>query len=264
MNNEKVFENKKEDRSALKRYIVILIIAIIVGVIVGGVSNFVKESLTESIATGIMDFLTIIVPYANIVITIIGGILVVYLYKKSRNLFQVWDGENEEEINKVETILNYALWISSVVLIFSFFFFAVGVAVNIGDPIENKSWMDIILWFIGFFMAIIFTTITQQRIVNFEKEINPEKQGSIYDLNFQKKWIDSCDEAEQLNLYKSAYKSFRVVNITCLILWLFCVLGMYNWTYGLMPVSMVSIIWLVQTCSYNMETIRLAKHKNKK
>lgn len=263
MSNEKVFQNKKEDKNALMRFIIILIIAMFVGAIGGGISNMVGDNLTQSIATGIMTFLTFTAPYANIVITVFGVIAVAYLYNKSRKRYLAWDGENEEEISQIEMALSYILWITSLVLIFSFFFFAVGFSVNTGKTDEYIPWINIICWIVGFISAITFTTISQQIIVNFEKEINPEKQGSIYDLNFQKKWVNSCDEAEQLNIYQSAYKSYKVVNITCIILWLFCVLGMDIWHFGLMPATMVTIIWLFQTSSYSLESIRLAKNSTK-
>ena len=38
---------------------------------------------------------------------------------------------------------------------------------------------------------MVVTVIAQNRIVNFTKEINPEKKGSVYDLKFQKTWIAS-------------------------------------------------------------------------
>lgn len=46
----------------------------------------------------------------------------------------------------------------------------------------------------------------------------PEKKTSVYDLKFQKKWMDSCDEAEKILIGKCAYKAFGKTNLTCVIL----------------------------------------------
>ena len=48
----------------------------------------------------------------------------------------------------------------------------------------------------------------QQMTVDFQKIMNPEKQGSVYDLRFQKKWEESCDELEKFTIYRSAYKAY--------------------------------------------------------
>ena len=133
---------------------------------------------------------------------------------------------------------------------------------NIGDIFDTISRTNLILWFVGYFVAVTVTIITQQRVVNFEKIINPEKQGSVFELNFQKKWVNTCDEAERLNIYQSSFKAYKTVTMTCIILWLFCVLGMTMWDLGIMPVAIVTVIWLVQTTSYCMESIRISKYKN--
>ncbi len=78
-------------------------------------------------------------------------------------------------------------------------------------------------------------------------------------MKFAKKWEESCDEAEKINIYKSAYKSYRSVQMTCMVLLLVCILGDFVWHFGLMPVAMVSIIWIVQTTSYSLESIGLTK-----
>ncbi|MGL6219074.1 MAG: DUF3169 family protein [Lacrimispora sphenoides] len=72
-----------------------------------------------------------------------------------------------------------------------------------------------IYWLTGFIAAVICTIVTQQKIINFEKEINPEKRGSVFNQKFSKKWEKSCDEAERLSIYKSTYTSYRAVTVTC-------------------------------------------------
>lgn len=85
--------------------------------------------------------------------------------------------------------------------------------------------------------------------------------GSIYDTNFSKKWVDSCDEAIKLGIFKSAYKAYTCVSTTCIILWIFCVIGYDLWNFGVMPMVIVTIIWLVQTISYSIESIKYNKRK---
>ena len=104
----------------------------------------------------------------------------------------------------------------------------------------------------------------KSKLNNFEREINPILKGSIYDAKFSKKWIDSCDEALKLGIYKSAYKAYKSVNFTCILLWLFCIIGSTFWDFGIAPIAIVTIIWLVQSTTYYIETIRVSKSKNTK
>ena len=51
--------------------------------------------------------------------------------------------------------------------------------------------------------------IIQQKCVDTVKQINLEKKASVYDIRFEKKWIDDCDEAEKIIIGKCAYKRPR-------------------------------------------------------
>lgn len=260
MSNEKLQEIKREDRSALKKYAVLILIAMSVGFVFGIVTSVMKGDFAEQISAGVLGFLRIVAPYAILVITFIAMVTVICLYKKSRKIYNSWDGENEEEMKLIEANLSYALWFTSLDMILSFFFFAVEFSMEATSASVFMKLVTTICKIGGFLFAMAFILISQQKIVNFEKEMNPEKKGSVYDLRFEKKWEESCDEAEKLAIYKSAYKAYRTVNFTCVILWLFCTLGMEVWNFGLMPVTAVSIIWLVQLTSYSLHTIHLSKY----
>ncbi len=258
MNKEKIYEIKKEDKKALHKFTVIILLSLLVGLLIGILSNMITESTAADIADRLLNLLKELFPIANIVLTVVLMLPIIYLYKKCRKLYQLWDGESEEDMNKVETSLSYALWFTSILLILCFFFFAAGSYLLI-HSFEHKDTTDMIYWFGGFIFAVVCNIIAQQKIVNFEKEINPEKQGSVFDRKFAKEWENSCDEAEQLRIYKSAYTSFKSVKSTCLFLWLFCVIGANIWDFGLMPVTVISIIWLVQVSSYCIKSISQSK-----
>ena len=34
-------------------------------------------------------------------------------------------------------------------------------------------------------------------VVDLEKKLNPEKKGSVFEMQFQKTWLESCDEAQK-------------------------------------------------------------------
>lgn len=104
---------------------------------------------------------------------------------------------------------------------------------------------------------MVVTVTAQNRIVNFTKEINPEKKGSVYDLKFQKTWIASCDEAEQLQIYRAAFRAYTAMNYAALGMFLVCFIGMLSWNFGLLPITMVLFVWLTGVIIYGVESLRM-------
>ena len=45
-------------------------------------------------------------------------------------------------------------------------------------------------------------------------------------------------------------KAYTTVTDTCLILWVICIIGYGLWDFGVVPMVMVTIIWLVNTITY--------------
>jgi len=248
----------KEDKRALKKYIVIMIIAFIVGLASGLVSAFAKENLAVVVQNVTTSAITIALPYTLPVTLLVLWIVYIVLYRKSVRLYKTWDGEEEDVIDGVEELLSYVMLVSSIAMILSFTFFAWTFAM------EQSVWVsDSPIWalvFVGVFMLTLGSIVYMQyKVVDFEKKINPEKRGSVFDTKFANKWEESCDEAEKMMIYKSAYAAYKAVNSTCIALWLFCALGSHLWSFGMVPVTMVSIVWLVLVVSYTITAIRLSR-----
>lgn len=263
MRSENINEIKKEDKGALRKFIILVLIGALVGFVLGILSGFVGMNLADVLAEWVQNMLAYIAPFMNAFLIPVAFLPILYFYQVSRKMYKVWDGENEALLEKIEINLSYALWLSSLALILSFFFFAVGFW-QIDNLNYSVSGAFLTIWLGSFILILICITLAQQKLVNFTKEINPEKKGSIFDHDFSKKWEESCDEAEKLMIYKSAYKSYRTVYATCMVMWIFCLLGSSIWNFGLLPVTFVSIIWIVLTTSYCFESIRLEKARKSK
>lgn len=263
MNSNRVKEIKKEDKKAFKSFIIIMIISAIAGGILGGMSIYFKDSLSENLPDFIMNILGIITPFASLVLSILVIIVSSIVYKNSTKELKIWNESDEEEdiIDKIEEKISYILLLVSVNLILGFFFFGVTFALPSDYLDINLDIVKILSFFGGFILCVASSILIQKKFVNLEKEINPMLKGSVYDTKFSKKWIDSCDEAIKMNIYKSSYKAYRAVTNTCLILWLVCVLGYNVWDFGIMPLFIVTIIWLVQTVAYCLESIKYSKKR---
>ena len=262
MNSNRVKEIKKEDKKAFKSFIIIMIISAIAGGILGGMSIYFKDSLSENLPDFIMNILEAITPFASVVLSLLVIITSSIVYKKLTKELKIWNESDEEDmIDKIEEKLSYILLLSSVNLIMGFFFFGVGFALPSDYLDLNGDIVKRILFFVGFVLCVLSSILIQKKFVNLEKEINPMLKGSVYDTKFSEKWIDSCDEAIKMNIYKSSYKAYKAVTNTCLILWLVCVLGYNVWDFGIMPLFIVTTIWLVQTVAYCLESIKNSKKR---
>lgn len=258
MNNNRVEEIKKEDKKAFKSFAIMMVISAIVGAIIGAGSIYLQEYMGNNLSDFLLNVLMMITPYASLVLSILVIIVSVVIYSNSRKNLKLWNQSDEQEeiIDNIEEKLSYVLLFASINLIMGFFFFGAGMAL-----LSEDSYGKVILFLIGFIVCVVSTVLIQKKVVNLEKEINPFLNGSVYDFKFSQKWLDSCDEAIKLNVYKSSFKAHRAVTNTCLILWIVCVLGYDFFDFGIMPLVMVTIIWLVQTISYCIESIKCSKNK---
>ena len=112
----------------------------------------------------------------------------------------------------------------------------------------------------AFIAVMVETIIIQQRCVDAVKRMNPEKTASVYDVKFQRKWMDSCDEAERREIGEAAYRAFVVTNSVCPFLWLAMILLNFVFRLGLMPSAMVLLVWGCLQVSYTLACIRIRSH----
>ena len=257
MNNNRVEEIKKEDKKAFKSFAIMMVISAMVGAVIGGGSIYLQKNIGDNISEFLLNALMIITPYASLVLSILVIIVSVVIYSNSRKKLKLWNQSDDQEeiIDNIEEKLSYVLLFASVNLIIGFFFFGAGMGL-----FSEDSYGKVILFFFGFIVCVVSTVLIQNKVVNLEKEINPFLNGSVYDFKFSQKWLDSCDEAIKLNIYKSSFKAHKSVTNTCLILWIICVIGYDFFDFGIMPLVMVTIIWLVQTVSYCRESIKCSKN----
>ena len=257
MSSNRVEEIKKEDKKAFKGFAIMMVISAMIGAVIGGGFKYLQENLGDNLSEFLVNRLMMITPYASLVLSILVIIVSVVIYSNSRKNVKLWNqsDEPEEMIDNIEEKLSYVLLFTSVNLILGFFFFGAGMAL-----LSEDSYTKVILFLVGFIVCVVSTILIQNKVVNLEKEINPFLNGSVYDFKFSKKWLDSCDEAIKLNVYKSTFKAYKSITNTCLILWIVCVLGYNFFDFGIMPLVMVTIIWLVQTVSYCRESIKCSKN----
>lgn len=261
--NKKEMENRQQNKKAGKRFAVIMIIACAFGAVIGFLAGRLDGGAmsAEEVLAGFGEALTSGIGFlAPFLLTALTVVVVPYVLIGLKNAKREWNAKkdvDEDCFERIDEKLDRLLGVLSVFLILSYYFFAVGFYYALHEAFSVWFAVSILI----FIADMAFTQLYQGRIVDFYKVMNPEKQGSVYDVKFQKKWLESCDEAEREIIYQCGFYAYNVTNYTCIALWLFFTLLAMFAKISLWPVTIISFIWLVLTGSYLMQSRKLSKKK---
>ena len=252
-------ENKSDNRKALPKFLLWMLAGGLVGGICGATAGFLGGSAApEKLVETIHRCLIAVFPWSQWALLAVLGGGALLQYRRAKALFVSWDGEDEATMDRAEECLSWSLLWVALDQVLSFFFVAVGFwALDQAPDYPVWAAAQFLLSFMASLAAMI---VLQQKAVDLVKRMNPEKQGSVYDLKFQKKWLASCDENEQRQIGQAAMKSFTAVTITCIFSWAALVLLRIPFDIGVLPFFLVALIWGVSQVTYCLEAIRLGRH----
>ena len=246
-------ETKSENRRALPKCLLIMLASAVCGGILGFCAGWMEPGpWLEDAAATLRKLLgeSALWGIGATTAVLMGTCLIHFLRAKSRAA--AWDGEDEKEAEAIDRSLNWIMLLSALQLLLDFFFFAAGIL---------RQDMRV-FWICGAFIgSIILVAICQQKAVDLTKRVNPEKRGSVYDIKFQKKWYDSCDEAEQAQIGRAAMHAYRTASRACLGLWLVLVVLSLTLEVGLLPIVVLMVIWGILQMSYLAECIRMSRQE---
>lgn len=253
---------KQENRKALPKFILISIAALIGGGILGLVLVFLGlENLGGTLAAAGVFFSINMAPWLLMVLLAAELAFCLPVYLGAKKQLAGWDGEDETVSTLIEAKLSVCLWITGMATVLNFFLLAAvfsGFVSMEGNPLRTSP----VKFFGGlgaFLVTLYVTAIFQQKFVDAEKKMNPEKHGSVYDTKFQKKWLASCDEAERAVIGQCALKAYQAMTLSCLALWAVFSLGGMFFSWGFLPAMAVCVVWGVGQSAYAYWCIKLAK-----
>ena len=257
-------EIKKENPKALPKFMLIMVISLLLG----GVTGFCAaiyglDALADGMKNAGAFFGTYIAPWLMLAAAVIVPAVCIPVYRSAKKLLSSWDGENEEISDTVDNKLSITIWLTSAALIISYFLIAASYS-NSFATFKNKNSSLLFIASIAAFLAIMIeAVIIQQKCVDTVKKTNPEKTASVYDLKFQKKWMDSCDEAEKIIIGKCAFKAYTATNTVCTVLSIVLAICALIFGTGFLPSLVVCLIWITSQSVYCKESLRYSKAGNK-
>lgn len=247
---------QKDNRKALPKFFLIVLASAVFGGVLGFASGWMGASgRAETLAAGLRFLIEQVVPWAIPAVSLILLIAAVRRYRSAKRRFAAWDGEDEDAIDGADTSLSWALLLTSVILILNYFLLSASYYCGtVAGGIVLAA---------GFVLAVVAVILLQQKVVDLTRRMNPEKQGSVYDLKFRKKWLESCDEAEQRQMGQAAMRAYTSAVLTCQILWVALVILDFIYGFGLLPAFVVLLLLGVLQVSYTLECIRLSGKGNR-
>ncbi|MEE1076261.1 MAG: DUF3169 family protein [Acutalibacteraceae bacterium] len=257
---------KNKTRKSTLRFVITMIISAFVGVLLSLFKDVtVKAGIDfKEIFNNFDNCIVYALPWIFALVLVVTSSISVIYYFKSKKLFNKWDGEDEDSINKVENMISKSIIVSNIGLIMDYFLIGASIhfteseALTISDKVVGiNTFVSICI----FLISLVFFIVIQRSAIELEKKINPEKSGEVLDANFQKEWENSFDEAEKAIAGKAAHKSFKATNVTCVVLCFLSIVFEVIFKIGIVPVLFVTIIWLVSTLAYQLEALKLENKK---
>ena len=261
MNDTNTQKIKNEDKKALPVFILVMLASAILGFVSYAAITYVAF-LTEgsSAVSAFLHAFTVFLPYSILVLMAIFDLPCVFILHKAKKALAGWDGEEEATPDLVEISTSKVILLSNISYILSLFFFPLDIVL---PKDMSRSDTGLGLLFFSFVLSLIVLVLLQRAAVNLQKKMNPEKQGSIFDLRFQKKWNDSCDEAERQRIGNAAYAAFKATMISCMVLWVVTLLLSTVTSIGIYGFLLLTIILLVSIITFCVTDIRAIQKKRK-
>ena len=138
----------------------------------------------------------------------------VFYLRKGVNLRKLLNALSDDEMGDMEVVydtkeklidryFSIALSFNTIFLIMSLMHYGMSFTLAYGRLV---FWSQLFV-FLG---LTIMSSIFEIKLVHFIKKNDPRIKGDPTTLSFQKDYVASCDEAEQLRIYKIGYKSFVI------------------------------------------------------
>ena len=270
MNEEKkLAEIKNEDSKKKPIFFVVLAVLCILGGFLGFFMASQQEKM-DIVLNLFKDNTQILAIFFASLLIITDLVFSISFIIRFKSLKKLWAKEEERDDNwdYIEEKLSSLATFISCAIIISFFLYGCSVyniRGNLRGMDEGVRILNI-LYDISFVCSIIFMFVfnfvffyMQKKLVDFEKIMNPEKKGSLYDFGFNKKWSESFDEAERNQVGIASYKAYIIVSKTCLVMIAVLMFMGMVLEITILPLLSVCVLWVVQVIAFGIESKRASK-----
>ena len=177
----------------------------------------------------------------SIILGLCALIILIVFFSAKRKLKRL-EQNDDESFDLIDQQLGFLLPFISATMIGGFCLFGITVT----NALNESTLVGLMIFLINTAFTLIMTVYT----IKLTKILYPEKKGNPLDLNFDKDWIKSCDEAEKFVIYKASYRCYQLMNfIYCGVMTL-CLLISITINIGIFPYLLIGFLWITQTLIY--------------
>ncbi|WP_195267443.1 DUF3169 family protein [Eubacterium sp. 1001713B170207_170306_E7] len=247
----------KDGKHIYLKFFTMIIICGFLGGLVGFLLNFPGFNVVDAVQL-LQNNILIHGIYISSAGSALLMLITLLFYLSARNTCkQLETNDSDELYEKADRLCDTGIIFANITLIFSFAFYGI----NVSGTAQNDSSTSLLWSLAAFLLPIIFCVVLQILFVNLTKRINPEKQGNPLDLNFQKVWMKSSDEAEKFILYKAAYKTFQIMQMAFLIVMMLLMFAALTTPIGAFPFIIIGLLWGLQSTLCCVFSMKLQKNR---
>lgn len=252
--------SKKKDNIRIYVIFVLLILtSLLGGFFVGRFASENKEELTGIDWKNIWKMIADTLPIVYGILVSVTFIVVFVMYGHIRQLVRAWDGENEAEVDVIERRITVASFIPCLVVFIGFILFPTCIYALDRTYNDGKGEIFFAVSELVFIGSIVLYCMAEKLVIDEEKQLNPEKNGNIFDIHFRRDWEKSSDEAELIMIAKSSKNGFMAGIKTGFIIWIFMFVCMFIFDTGVLPIVAVGAVLLVMYVAYGREFMKLQR-----
>ncbi|HJC58621.1 MAG TPA: DUF3169 family protein [Candidatus Eisenbergiella intestinipullorum] len=156
----------------------------------------------------------------------------------------------DEELDRAGEYQDTAMAANMANTILQFLLF--GLAAGGSNP---KMLLSVVLFLVFCCVSLVLETALVRQI----QKADPMKRGDMGSLRFRKDWLESCDEAERLGIYKASWKSFEVMNSLFPVMEAVALLGKIMFGTGNFPILLTALLWAAQSGVYCFYSARYGR-----
>ena len=226
--------------------------------IIGGGAGFIislgllklNNTETTNIAATIGDFIVENNLVMFLLLLIIFYLPSVYLFIKGKRVFVDLDNLSDEDY-EIQTKLgqrklDMVLPLNGIFMIFNFMLFGMTFA-----KLTNNEMVITSVFMVNILLSSMLEIIT----IRFMQKLDTRLKGDPTSLKFSKDFLESCDEAEKLKIYKSGYYAFQFTKRISLAFLVFTILCNLLLDTGGFPVFVSGSLMLAIIASYSYYSI---------
>lgn len=236
------------------KYSLKMLACILVGGVVGFAIAFIDVNEWEEYAVVVQEVirenLLALLIFMMLISVVIGEVILKRMKRLGEELADAEDERGDEIEYELEHVGCTGLIGITVIMVLSIAILATVYSMEYIDRSLDAGERSLIVCFVIFIVLNIYNGYWQIRYVKMIQRIYPDKAGDPASRNFQKQWIQNCDEAEREMIYQASYKTYLRMNKIIPVLTALAMLGNFMWNTGILAVLLLGIVWIALVITY--------------